>query len=313
MTSIFHYTTPAGLLGILSSGSLFATDYRFLNDASEGAIIKQFVLPTLEAEAAAVTTALLAKGIAKNFYKDHGEAVHRLQAEQLYRVFMTAVNNSAPFFVVSFCRHDEGTEEYANGLLSQWRGYGESGGFAIEFDEELIDQLVHREMSCYAYLGFKSCDVTYAGAGTKFDTLPYKGVAAQMIKIVFAEEGIDISDVAGNKDLNEAAVAFFNQAPFLKHWGFHEENEFRVSVLCLRAKAVTRLARPLKPIKLRTKGSSIIFYIELFSGFDEPLPIKSIIVGPHAHQARQAEALHIVAETTGLNFTVRLSGIPFQS
>jgi hypothetical protein len=39
MTSIFHYTTPAGLLGILSSGSLFATDYRFLNDASEGAII----------------------------------------------------------------------------------------------------------------------------------------------------------------------------------------------------------------------------------------------------------------------------------
>ena len=47
-----------------------------------------------------------------------------------------------------------------------------------------------------------------------------------MIKIVFAEEGIDISDVAGNKDLNEAAVAFFNQAPFLKHGDFMKRTNF---------------------------------------------------------------------------------------
>ena len=32
---LYHYTTAAGLLGIVSSGRLWATDYRFLNDSAE--------------------------------------------------------------------------------------------------------------------------------------------------------------------------------------------------------------------------------------------------------------------------------------
>ena len=34
--TIFHYTSPEGLIGIFDSNSLFATDMYFLNDASEG-------------------------------------------------------------------------------------------------------------------------------------------------------------------------------------------------------------------------------------------------------------------------------------
>ena len=33
---IFHYTSPEGILGILNSKSLFATDLNYLNDKSEG-------------------------------------------------------------------------------------------------------------------------------------------------------------------------------------------------------------------------------------------------------------------------------------
>ena len=32
---VFHYTDSSGLLGILNSGVLWATHYRFLNDSSE--------------------------------------------------------------------------------------------------------------------------------------------------------------------------------------------------------------------------------------------------------------------------------------
>jgi hypothetical protein len=46
MASVFHYTDGAGLLGILSSKSLFATDYRYLNDVSEGSMIRQLLLPS---------------------------------------------------------------------------------------------------------------------------------------------------------------------------------------------------------------------------------------------------------------------------
>jgi hypothetical protein len=33
--TLFHYTTPAGLLGILRDLSLWGSDLRFLNDAQE--------------------------------------------------------------------------------------------------------------------------------------------------------------------------------------------------------------------------------------------------------------------------------------
>jgi hypothetical protein len=68
-------------------------------------------------------------------------SAHRLQAEKLYTSVVRATNNVTPFFVVSFCRHEEGTQAFEHGLLSQWRGYAEAGGFAIEFDEEKLDTL----------------------------------------------------------------------------------------------------------------------------------------------------------------------------
>jgi len=45
MPSVFHYTDSAGLIGILTSKSLFATDYRYLNDVTEGSMIRQLILP----------------------------------------------------------------------------------------------------------------------------------------------------------------------------------------------------------------------------------------------------------------------------
>jgi hypothetical protein len=33
-------------------------------------------------------------------------------------------------------------DEYDDGLLSQWRGYGDDGGYAIEFDKENLEKLI---------------------------------------------------------------------------------------------------------------------------------------------------------------------------
>lgn len=48
--SLFHYTTSDGLLGILGSGTLFASHYSFLNDTSEGNLLRGLLLPLLEKE-----------------------------------------------------------------------------------------------------------------------------------------------------------------------------------------------------------------------------------------------------------------------
>src|SRR6266704_236297 len=120
MPSVFHYTDSAGLLGILSSETLFATDYRYLSDTTEASMIRNLIMPILEAEIAEITPKLIAKKwLKKDFYDEHGITGHRLQAEALYRSIIRAVDNITPFFVSSFCRHEEGSQEFKHGLLSQ--------------------------------------------------------------------------------------------------------------------------------------------------------------------------------------------------
>src|SRR5262245_9112505 len=108
MPSMFHYTDSAGLLGILNSRCLFATDFRYLNDTSEGSMVRKLVLPILEVEAREVMTKLSDKNIIEGlFWELHGSSGHRLQAEQFYDSLVNTLQNISPLFVLSLCRHDQ--------------------------------------------------------------------------------------------------------------------------------------------------------------------------------------------------------------
>jgi hypothetical protein len=47
----YHYTDAAGLIGILTSHRLWATDIRFLNDPSEGRYLHEKLLTLMESKA----------------------------------------------------------------------------------------------------------------------------------------------------------------------------------------------------------------------------------------------------------------------
>ena len=229
MASVFHYTDAEGLLGILSSDSLYATDYRYLNDATEAALIRGYILPIFQAEISKITRRLVEKRILKDdYYKELGTNADVLQSENLYGSFTKAVDNVSPFFVVSFCKHPESSDEYRDGLLSQWRGYAENGGFAIEFDEDGLDALSKFEQEKFAYAGFKSADVSYLEHEKVFNPTDYEGVAGEMVWQVFHSVGKDISSETGHKNVDEAVLKFAETAPFLKHQGFYEEEEYRI-------------------------------------------------------------------------------------
>jgi hypothetical protein len=120
MASVFHYTDTAGLVGIVSSKSLYATDYRYLNDFTEAGLIHNYIMPIFEGEVADITRRLVAEGFLNaKFYDELGARGSRLEAENQYRAFVRAVDNVSPFFVVSFCKHEAGSYEYNHGLLSQ--------------------------------------------------------------------------------------------------------------------------------------------------------------------------------------------------
>lgn len=118
---LYHYTDGAGLLGIVSSNRLWATDTNFLNDPSEGQFFPRTMLEIMRQKAGGLTT--LEERIVASIERG---------LEQHATAFDT--------FSVSFCCDGD--------LLSQWRSYGYFGsGYAIgfeakEFPEFQIGQLV---------------------------------------------------------------------------------------------------------------------------------------------------------------------------
>ena len=150
MSSVFHYTDSAGLLGIFSSKSLFATHYRYLNDVSEGSLIRDLILPIFEDEIAEINLKLRERGLLRGFYEFHGVRGDRLQAEGFYTSLVSSLDNDTPLFVLSFCRHTE-EKTIKHGLLSQRRAYAGSAGFAIEFDVDELDELMRVECDTFAY------------------------------------------------------------------------------------------------------------------------------------------------------------------
>jgi hypothetical protein len=314
MSSIFHYTDAAGLFGIISSETLYAADYRYLNDSSEGGQIRNYIMPIFETEIANITKRLVAKGFLKEkYYEELGTQGNSLEAGKMYGSFVRAVDTVSPFFVTSFCRHEPNSYEHEHGLLSQWRGYAESGGFAIEFDEDKLDALAKKEVTSFPYAGFKSENVSYFGHENLFEAADYTGVAGEMIRGIFEFLGKDVSEITGRKNIDEVVLKYAKTAPFLKHSSFHEEEEYRLVFVCFRANKIPEgMERPAKPIQVRRKGSLLVPFIELFGAEDMFAAVNAIIVGPHSFQDKQEEALKMFLESEGLSVSVRKSEIPYR-
>jgi hypothetical protein len=103
---LFHYTNSGGLLGILNSSRLWATNFRFLNDASEVAY---------------------GVGLFESVVKERlADTEKDVISEFLERTLRTAnaFDGMFDFYIACFCERDD--------LLNQWRVYaGSGGGFAI--------------------------------------------------------------------------------------------------------------------------------------------------------------------------------------
>lgn len=113
---LYHYTNAGGMLGILNSSRLWATNFRFLNDASE-------VTYGIELYEKVVKERL-------------AESKNAVVSEFLGRTLNTANAFDSMFdcYIACFCENDD--------LLNQWRVYsGSGGGFAIGLASSAI---IHR-------------------------------------------------------------------------------------------------------------------------------------------------------------------------
>ena len=104
-----HYTSQNGLIGILKSKAMYATDAAYLNDSQE---------------------VIYAINLAKEYFKNHHTKDPRFITE-VAKILEKADGHagSLPVYVASFSEEPD--------LLSQWRGYCPNGpGFALSLSAD---------------------------------------------------------------------------------------------------------------------------------------------------------------------------------
>lgn len=318
-SKLYHYTNWDGLLGIWDSRSLWATHYKFLNDYTEIILFRDKLINLMSPHVEDVIRKLMEElpdfaqqvneygGVAKLIQDEVGavvDAQYKAVGEQIY--------------IASFCGEHEDQNINQNGLLSQWRGYGKDGGFALVFNTEKLEELLVLEEEKYKYKTDFLCEVLYSDDEGKLkDRLSdYWDVLAQDVKLLF-----DSDSYTGEKreftGKLQGAVPFVKCVTRYKHYGFKEENEVRVVALpavfsqdFLDIIAATKEELRLeKEIKFRNNGTNRIPYIELFKSIGRELPIEKIIVGPHIDKERRASTLKTMFRKTDIEIVC--SDIPY--
>lgn len=114
---LYHYTTRTGFLGILTTGKVWATNIRYLNDSSEYI----FALDSFKMKLEEIKERVDQEH--KNILQDAIEKLDNLKPN--YFVFCLSVSGD---------------------LLSQWRAYANPGeGYSIGFDAPELDEIISKK------------------------------------------------------------------------------------------------------------------------------------------------------------------------
>jgi len=316
-SELLHYTTVAGLQGIVESQQLWATNISYLNDAEEHTGFFDRRLPHL---LQAPIQKALDKFKESDFGKKYLEAVGGIDnARKDLATFAGAIRSvtlkfNAPY-VTSFCRASS-PEAAADGLLSQWRGYGVDGGYAIVFETVLLEKLLDEESKRFNYQSLRWGDVEYYDQDSSQQAAHPETVEWEQA----IQDAYHKFLVTRNQSELDAAFEPVTALSCLhKHRGFREEAEVRIVAIpanpeVFEASQNTGDKRPQKPIHFVTRSSVLVPYIKLFGTEDlspNMLPITRVIVGPHPDRLKRQKAVALMLEQHEIDAEVTISDIPY--
>lgn len=310
---LFHYTSFETAKAILETQTLWATDFRHLNDPTEFRHVKPKLIDLLVPKLKKVIKALPSTPEKKRSIRsqggNHNTAI--TEADTIMRaLFDTTFGDKGyfPGYIASFCSHVAGSYENENGLLSMWRGYGKNG-VALVFDTAKLKEHIKVEKSCYLYN-----DIYFGHA--RYDTPDLN--FSDVLKPTFLDKCVEFYNALIGRDKDRAqglldapfVESLASMAVFLKHQAFVEECEVRIVALPWDQRHLDA-APPgtqgrLKEIKPSRPDRHCI---ELFNN-DQPLPITRIIVGPQSAQDECVTELKRL--TKGRGITISHSETPYR-
>lgn len=318
---LHHYTTVGGLQGIIETGTLWASDVRFMNDSSELQyaidLIDEVFWQVLEEEADPEV---------KN------SLTHRAGIANGFEI------GRQPF-IACLCEDDD--------LLSQWRGYGyQDASVSLGFDLSMLSRF--DELPPQTHLR----KVVYNQAQQRHEVQMVVRAWLEGITSLRAE-GRTLDELFPYPAIWALQIALYDHHLCFKHPSFSEEQEWRfIKLLDLRAEVGLMeerkraevqafndeklkdlgvdVGRPIistslydeaegVDIKFRQSALGLIPYMHLelkdrAGVFTGRLPLWQVVLGPSTNPELGVESLklYLRSQGYGVHTKIRASGIPLR-
>lgn len=272
---LYHYTDAAGLIGALTTGKVWATDYRFLNDKAE---IQH------------------SKEVARGIIADQRAKARKKEVIEFYDRVLDLQGEDADTIAFMFSLSQEADD------LSQWRGYAREGeGFTIGFSASAIYDVSAPDDAEFGFCRVEYDHVRQSQALKKcLSDMKTKLLSEIRTPPGAATSLIQEASEMFNRMINERAASN-------KHQSFKGENEWRAIALVREATARTGL------VKVRSSGNRLIRYLELkLAPEGEKLPIRQIGIGPGFIGNQEVFAVEALCKQTGYEPKIYYADTPYR-
>jgi hypothetical protein len=306
--ALFHYTTAGGLIGILTSGQIWSTAYYCTNDESELATGRGILGPLFFDEVQRLRRT-----------NDRRVAVFAgrgVEIEEYARSFESHIAGSATSRLCTYITcyfRSTSKEDFLDGLLSQWRGYGTDGGYALQFSRSKLNKKIAAFEDDRSFQ-YDLQDIYYATENPlKSEVLGHSSayVAAfsafldEMAKPWDAPDRFATSSIA--RLVGGPLESYLGYLAHTKNPHFAEERETRLSL-----SQYVPVGEGCQPVSYFNRNGLIIPYVRSpLSGFDVLDCIEWVVVGPGPRLESRFKAVTQLIRQTGRKIEVRASRIPF--
>ncbi|SHO43075.1 DUF2971 domain-containing protein [Desulfopila aestuarii] len=257
---LYHYTSFNGLMGIVESGALWASDIRYMNDSAE---LKH-------------TADLIRTEVSRRIAEGH---TRPNLLNQFLDWVTHRITNGHMLFAASF---------RANGnLLSQWRGYSRLGkGVSLGFDPAYILRCAEQQSFEIGRCVY-SCDQQALLISQVVDAV--ERLAADHLPVAVPEPG------AGNGDgyhviFEQIESDLLRIAALLKHPSFREEEEWRIV-----SPVITDYLDA--PVLFREGTSMLVPYIMFDLS---PIALQHLFLGPTPNKTISMNSLTMYLAKNGI-------------
>jgi hypothetical protein len=257
---LYHYTDASGLLRILDSKVLFASDVDYMNDPLEIAFGAACARRTLD------SMIELLPEVERRYTTEYGHPLTRFEVLDQLRSMCTPNEDGefphVPCYVTSFCSQGD--------LLSQWRVYADGGGgFSLGFDRSRL------AAEPPAFADWE----TYLLAPVRYGAVGESWIAGTVEALVEAE----LRSRATAENVSYAIWTVAAMCAQVKQEGYAAEEEWR------RVAIPHYSASDEDPyIDFRVSSGAVISYAPIAF---PPEALVSVTVGPSAHHRRAMDTV----------------------